>query len=195
MFDYVNGSIIHKTPTELIVEVNNIGYSFRIPLSTYERVPDEGKVKVFTKLLIKKDVELVTYGFSSLEERGLFNLLLSVNGVGPNMALTILSASSINQFKKFVTGNDPKALQRIKGIGRKTAERIILELKESIKAIVPEEVTKGETQKMSIVSDAIMALISLGYARPTAEKAVNLASKDHDFSKVEELIKESLRYA
>lgn len=196
MLDYVNGSIVHKTPTELTVETNGIGYKIHIPLSTFERIPDKGNIKIYTKLLIKKDVELKIYGFSSLEERGLFDLLLSVNGVGTNMALMILSASSVNQFKKFVIENDSKGLQRIKGIGKKTSERIILELKENIKSIVPGEASTVETREMATVSDAILALVSLGYARPAAERAVNLASKNHNVSeKVESLIKEALRYA
>jgi holliday junction DNA helicase RuvA len=215
MFDYINGEIVHKTPTAIVIEINGVGYKIRIPLSTFERIPDKeksplpqhlafarkrrgkkwGKTKIFTRLLINKDFEVRIYGFSSLEERDLFDLLLSVNGVGPNMALTILSASSVVQFKKFVIGNDSKALQSIKGVGKKTAERIILELKESIVSIVPEETSSAEAQELATISDAIMALISLGYARPAAEKAVSLASKNLDASeKVEALIKEALKY-
>ncbi len=195
MFDYINGDVVHKTPTAIVIETNGIGYKIHIPLSTFERIPDKEKTKVFTRLLINKDFEIKVYGFSSLEERGLFDLLLSVNGVGPNMALIILSAGSVSQFKRFVIGNDSKALQRIKGIGKKTAERIILELKETIVSIVPGEVSSTEARELATISDAIMALISLGYARPAAEKAVNMATKNLGASeKVEVLIKEALRY-
>ncbi len=195
MLDYINGGVVHKTPTAIVIEANGIGYKIHIPLSTFERIPDKEKVKVFTRLLINKDFEVKVYGFSSLEERGLFDLLLSVNGVGPNMALTILSASSVSQFKRFVIGNDSKALQRIKGVGKKTAERIILELKEAVVRIMPEEVSSAEAQELATISDAIMALISLGYARQAAEKAVNMATKNlGDSEKVEVLIKEALRY-
>ncbi len=195
MLDYINGGVVHKTPTAIVIETNGIGYKIHIPLSTFERIPDKEKVKVFTRLLINKDFEVRVYGFSSLEERGLFDLLLSVNGVGPNMALTILSASSVSEFKRFVIGNDSKALQRIKGVGKKTAERIILELKETVVSIVPEEVSSAETRELATISDAIMALISLGYARQAAEKAVNMATKNLGTSeKVEVLIKEALRY-
>ncbi len=195
MFDYINGRVVHKTPTAIVIEANGIGYKIRIPLSTFERIPDKEKIKILTRLLISKDFEVKVYGFSSLEERDLFDLLISISGVGPNMALTILSASSISQFKKFVVGNDSQALQRIKGVGKKTAERIILELKETIVSIVPEEVSSVEAQELATKSDAIMALISLGYARPSAERAVNLASKNLDASeKVEVLIKEALKY-
>ncbi len=195
MFDYINGRVVHKTPTAIVIETNGIGYKIHIPLSTFERITDKEKVKILTRLIISKDFEVKVYGFSSLEERDLFDLLISISGVGPNMALTILSASSISQFKKFVVGNDSQALQRIKGVGKKTAERIILELKETIVSIVPEEVSSVEAQELATKSDAIMALISLGYARPSAERAVNLASKNLDASeKVEVLIKEALKY-
>lgn len=194
MFDYIHGSIIHKKPTTFTIETYGIGYKIHIPLSTFEKLQGKEKTKVFTKLLIKED-EIKIYGFSSLVERDLFNLLLSVNGVGPNMALTILSGSSVSQFRNCIVDKDLKSLQLIKGIGRKTAERIILELKETIKSIVPEELSSTETQKMAIRSDAIMALMSLGYARPVAEKAVNFASDNSIISKgVEVLIKEALKH-
>ncbi len=192
MFDYIHGNIVHKTPTTATIETNGIGYGMHIPLSTFERISNKKIAKLYTKLSIRDD-ELKIYGFFSLEERDLFNLLLSVNGVGPNMALTILSSSSISQFEKYVVGNDPKSLQHIKGIGKKTAERIILELKETIKNILPETVSSAETEKMAIVSDAIMAMTSLGYTRLESEKAVNSASGNIDVSDgVEVLIKEAL---
>ena len=192
MFDYIHGNIAHITPTTATIETNGIGYKINIPLSTYERISNEESTKLYTKLSIRDD-ELKIYGFSTLEERDLFNLLLSVNGVGPNMALTILSSSSVSQFERYVVENDPKSLQHIKGIGKKTAERIMLELKETIRSILPEAVSSTETKKMATISDAIMAMISLGYTRPEAEKAVNSASRKLDISDgVEVLIKEAL---
>ncbi|MBS1257335.1 MAG: Holliday junction ATP-dependent DNA helicase RuvA [Candidatus Scalindua arabica] len=192
MFDYIHGNIVHKTPTAATIETNGIGYKIHIPLSTFEKISNKESTKLYTKLSIKDD-ELKIYGFSSLEERDLFNLLLSVNSVGPNMALTILSSSSISQFEKYVVENDPKSLQHIKGIGKKTAERIILELKETIKSIFPDTISSTETSKMAIVSDAIKAMVSLGYTRPEAEKAVKSASGKIDVSdNVEVLIKEAL---
>lgn len=192
MFDFIYGTIAHKTPTTATIETNGIGYKIHIPLSTYEKISSKKNAKLYTKLSIRDD-ELKVYGFFSLEERTLFNLLLSVNGVGSNMALTILSSSSINQFEKYVVSNDSKSLQRIKGIGKKTAERIILELKETIKCILPDSKSSTDTKKMAIISDAIMAMISLGYAKPEAERAVNKASENIDIAEgVEVLIKEAL---
>ena len=192
MFDFIYGNIAYKNPTTATIETNGIGYKIHIPLSTFEKISNKEKAKLYAKLTIRDD-EIKIYGFYSLEERSLFNLLLSVNGVGSNMALTILSSSSISQFEQYVVSNDPKSLQRIKGIGKKTAERIILELKETIKCILPDSKSSTETKNMSIISDAIMAMISLGYAKPEAEKAVNKASDNIDVTEgVEVLIKEAL---
>ncbi len=194
MFDFIQGNIAFKTPTTATVEKNGIGYKINIPLSTYERILNKEKAKLYTKLTIRDD-EIKIYGFFSIEERRLFNLLVSVNGVGPSMALTILSSSSIKQFEKYIIDNDPKSLQRIKGIGKKTAERIILELKETITSLFADSELSTETHNMSIVSDAIMAMISLGYTKTEAEKTVNLATKKIDASEgVEVLIKEALSY-
>jgi len=192
MYDFIYGNIAHKTPTTATIEVSGIGYKIYIPLSTFEKITDKEKTKLYTKLTVKDD-ELKIYGFYSLEERNLFNLLLSVNGVGSSVAITILSSSSISQFERYVVSNDPKSLQRIKGIGKKTAERIILELKESIKSVLPEVKSSTDTKQMAIISDAVMAMVSLGYAKPEAENAVNKASGNVDVTAgVEVLIKEAL---
>ena len=192
MFDFIYGNLVHKTPTTATIETNGIGYKIQIPLSTFEKISNKKITKLYTKLSIRDD-EIKVYGFFSLEERDLFNLLLSVNGVGSSMALTILSSSSISQFERCVVGNDLKSLQRIKGIGKKTAERIILELKETIKCVLPDTNSPTETKNMAIISDAIMAMISLGYAKPEAENAVNKASDKVDIADgVEVLIKEAL---
>jgi Holliday junction DNA helicase RuvA len=192
MFDFIYGNIACKNPTTVTIETNGIGYKLHIPLSTFEKISDKEKAKLYTKLTIRDD-EIKIYGFYSLEEREMFNLLLSVNGVGSNVALTILSSSSISQFESYVVSNDPKSLQRIKGIGKKTAERIILELKESIKSILPFSTSPAETKNMAIISDAIMAMISLGYAKSEAEKAVSKATDNIDVTEgVEVLIKEAL---
>ncbi len=193
MFDFISGLIVEKAPASLTIEANGIGYKIFIPLSTYEKIEEKSDAKIFTKLYIKDD-ELKIYGFFSREERALFDLLHSVNSVGPNMALAILSGSSVTQFKEMVLSNNVRTLQKIKGIGKKTAERIVLELKESIQAVVPGKISSVDMQKTVVVSDAIMALIALGYARPVAEKAVKSVAENFDVSGgVELLIKESLK--
>jgi len=192
MFDFIYGNLAYKNPTTATIEANGIGYKIHIPLSTFEKISDEEKAKLYTKLTIRDD-EIKIYGFYTLEERDLFNMLLSVNGVGSNVALTILSSISITQFERYVVDNDPKSLQRIKGIGKKTAERIILELKEIIKSILPGSRSSVETKNIAVITDAIMAMISLGYAKPEAEEAVRKASGNIDTTEgVEVLIKEAL---
>jgi Holliday junction DNA helicase RuvA len=195
MLDYIRGRIISKLPTQLVLEADGIGYRLHVPLSTFEKVPDHGEVKLLTQMVIKDD-RIKLFGFASTEERELFELLLSISGIGSSTALTILSGSSVRDFRGMVLNSDSKALGRIKGIGRKTADRIILELKEvmrvsfHISAASPQE---QETQ--GIISDAITALVSLGYSRPLAEKAVNDALRNLDSSAVvETLIKESLKH-
>ena len=192
MFDFIYGNLAYKNPTTATIEANGIGYNIHIPLSTFEKISDEEKAKLYTKLTIRDD-EIKIYGFYTLEERDLFNMLLSVNGVGSNVALTILSSITITQFERYVVDNDPKSLQRIKGIGKKTAERIILELKEIIKSILPGSRSSVETKNIAVITDAIMAMISLGYAKPEAEEAVRKASDNIDATEgVEVLIKEAL---
>ncbi len=192
MFDFIYGNLAYKNPTTATIEANGIGYNIHIPLSTFEKISDEEKAKLYTKLTIRDD-EIKIYGFYTLEERDLFNMLLSVNGVGSNVALTILSSITITQFERYVVDNDPKSLQRIKGIGKKTAERIILELKETIKSILPGSRSSTETKNIAVTTDAIMAMISLGYAKPEAEEAVRKASDNIDATEgVEVLIKEAL---
>jgi len=192
MFDFIYGNLAYKNPTTATIEANGIGYNIHIPLSTFEKISDEEKAKLYTKLTIRDD-EIKIYGFYTLEERDLFNMLLSVNGVGSNVALTILSSITITQFERYVVDNDPKSLQRIKGIGKKTAERIILELKETIKSILPGSRSSVETKNIAVITDAIMAMISLGYAKPEAEEAVRKASGNIDTTEgVEVLIKEAL---
>ena len=192
MFDFIYGNLAYKNPTTATIEANGIGYKIHIPLSTFEKISNEEKAKLYTKLTIRDD-EIKIYGFYTLEERDLFNMLLSVNGVGSNVALTILSSISITQFERYVVDNDPKSLQRIKGIGKKTAERIILELKETIKSILPGSRSSAETKNIAVITDAIMAMISLGYAKPEAEEAVSKASDNIDVTEgVEVLIKEAL---
>ena len=192
MFDFIYGNLAYKNPTTATIEANGIGYKIHIPLSTFEKISNEEKAKLYTKLTIRDD-EIKIYGFYTLEERDLFNMLLSVNGVGSNVALTILSSISITQFERYVVDNDPKSLQRIKGIGKKTAERIILELKETIKSILTDSRSSAETKNIAVITDAIMAMISLGYAKPEAEEAVRKASDNIDATEgVEVLIKEAL---
>jgi Holliday junction DNA helicase RuvA len=194
MLDYIRGWVISKSPTRLILEVAGIGYLLHIPLSTFEKIPKHGEVTILTQLFIRED-QIKIFGFATGEERDLFQLLLSVNGIGPTTAITILSGSTVDDIKRAVINEDAKALEKIKGVGKKTAERIILELKETIKEITTSISTGMDVQQKALVSDAVMALISLGYGRSIAEKAVSDAAKKLQIiNNIEVLVREALKY-
>lgn len=193
MFDYIRGRIISKSPTHLILESTGIGYFINIPLSTYDNIPTHGEVLIFTQLFIRDDL-LTLYGFSTTDERAIFKLLISISGIGPKIALAILSGSTLNDFRDSIINEDVNALVRIKGIGKKTAERVILELKESIKGVSLTPASKEKEKKDKLIEDAVMALISLGYIRSTAEKAVNNSLKTFKIEDgIEALIRQALK--
>ena len=194
MLDYIRGRMVSKSPTRLILEVAGIGYLIHIPLSTFEKIPNHGEFTILTKLFIRED-QIKIFGFATGEERDLFQLLLSISGIGPNTAITILSGSTVEGIKRAVINEDAKALEKIKGVGKKTAERIILELKETIKEIVTPMPAGLNVQQKALISDAVMALISLGYIRSVAEKAVNEAVKKlQTVDTIEALVREALKY-
>ncbi|UJS16389.1 MAG: Holliday junction branch migration protein RuvA [Candidatus Jettenia sp.] len=194
MLDYIRGRVISKSPTRLILEVLGIGYRLHIPLSTFEKIPNHGEVTILTQLFIRED-QIKMFGFATGEERDLFQLLLSVKGIGPNTAITILSGSTVDDIRHAVMHEDVKALEKIKGIGKKTAERIILELKENVKELARTVPIGMSVQQRALISDAVMALISLGYGRMVAEKAVSEAAKKlQEIDTIEALVREALKY-
>jgi holliday junction DNA helicase RuvA len=194
MLEYIRGRVVNKSPTKLVLEVSGIGYQLHIPLSTFEKIPNHGDVTIHTQLFIKED-QIKMFGFITEEERNLFQLLLSVNGIGPNTAITILSGSAIDDINNAIVHEDAKTLERIRGVGRKTAARIILELKGIIKENTISTHTSMDIQQRKHVSDAVMALISLGYGRPIAEKAVSEAIKKlQTIDNIEALVREALKY-
>ncbi|MDN3512986.1 MAG: Holliday junction branch migration protein RuvA [Candidatus Brocadia sp.] len=195
MLAYIRGRVVNKSPTRLILEVAGIGYLLHIPLSTSEKIPSHGEVTIFTQVFIRED-QIKIFGFATDEERDLFQLLLSVNGIGPNSAITILSGSTVDDIKYAVIHEDAKALEKIKGVGKKTAERIILELKGSIKEIsASTPMSAGDARQKALISDAVMALVSLGYGRSVAENVVNeTVRKLQTIDNVESLVREALKY-
>jgi len=194
MLDYIRGRVVNKSPTRIILEVSSIGYLLHIPLSTFEKIPDQGEVLLHTQLFIRDD-QVKVFGFATEEERGLFQLLLSVTGIGPNTAINILSGSAVEDIKQAVIMEDAKALEKIKGVGKKTSERIVLELKERIKEITTTLPSGLDSKQKTLIADAVMALISLGYGRAVAEKAVNEAARRlQTVDNIEVLVREALKY-
>lgn len=190
MIEHVRGILQYKSPAFIIVETGGIGYRVNLPLSNYDLLPAEGdEIKINTYLHYRED-KLSLYGFLSQEERDFFLLLISISKIGPKSALRMLSSLSPPEFKKAIKRGDLVALTGIPGIGKKTAQRLILELKERI----AEEETM-EVGDQELVKDALSALFSLGYRRSEARKAIREAI---DSSKEEldlaSLIKKALRY-
>ncbi len=178
-----------KSPTFVIVEVGGLGCRVNFPLSSYQALPPEGStVSLYTHLHLRDD-GISLYGFLKEEEKDFFLLLTSLSKVGPKSALRMLSSLSLPEFKKAVKAGDLNALVRIPGIGRKTAQRIVLELKDKIEAEEPQG-----SGKEVLIKDAVAALTSLGYTRSEADKAVRGAlSSVREEIDLPELIKEALR--
>lgn len=199
MIAYLEGKLIEKNPTHLILDVNGVGYSINIPVSSYTNVGEIGEtVKVLTYQYVRED-ELKLYGFSSRQEKELFELLISVNGVGPKVALGILSSISVEDFQRSILREDLDVLTHISGVGKKTAQRLIVELKEKLSKVdlgVEKEIEDREKVVVSVEDEAVSALVSLGYNKFDARKAVEkVSSESKEESSIEELIKRALKYA
>ena len=193
MYDYIRGRMISKSPTHIIIESAGIGYFINIPLSTYDKIPDQGDAKVFTQMFIREEL-MTMFGFATIDERAIFRLLISISGIGPKIALAILSGSPLNDFKEAIIKEDVNTIKKIKGIGKKTAERIVLELKGAMKDVSHQQGSKEEKTENNLIEDAVMALVSLGYVRATAEKAVDNALKTFNTEDgIEDLVRLALK--
>ena len=191
MIEHVRGVLQYKSPTFIVIETGGIGYKINLPLASYEFLPAEGdEIKINTYLHYRED-GLSLYGFLSQEERDFFLLLISISKIGPKSALRMLSSISPSEFKKAIRRGDITTLTDIPGIGKKTAQRLILELKEKI----AEEEEIMEVGDKELAKDTLSALLSLGYTRNEARRAIRKAI---DSSKEEldlaSLIKEALKY-
>lgn len=198
MYEYLSGKIIRKDPTRLVLEVGGIGFELAIPVSTFHQLEKTGEeIKVFTHFLVREDNQQL-FGFKTEEERSFFRLLLSVTGIGPKLGLAILSGIGTAELRKAIVEGSLPTLTSISGIGRKTAERLVVELREKILLLEPQ--TEAASNRVPIeerlVEDSLQALISLGYRRADAKRALQkvLAEKDRDSFSVEDLIRASLKY-
>jgi holliday junction DNA helicase RuvA len=200
MISYLQGKLAESLPTQVIVDVNGVGYEVLIPLSSYDKLPQPGQpIKILVQLVVREDSQTL-YGFMTAEERDLFKLLVnSVSGIGPKTALNVLSGISVPAFKGAVVNNDLKALSSISGVGKKTAERIVLELKDKIGIVGAWEAQSARralTAEDQLLNDAILALISLGYKQIEAHKSIRAAmDKLGPKAGVEELVRAALRGA
>jgi len=197
MITFLEGALVEALPTHVVVGVQGVGYHVNIPLSSYDRLPPTGHgIKILTHLAIREDAH-VLYGFMSSAERDLFRLLVNnVSGIGPKTALDVLSGMSVTNFKAAVVNGDAGLLAKIKGIGKKTAERIIVELKDKVGVAAAWEAASAahapspeETQ----INDAVLALIALGYKQVDAHKAVKQVWDKSGPTNSEDLVRGALK--
>ena len=186
--------MIEALPNRLIVDVNGVGYLVSIPLSTFDKLnPHEGATVVLHTHLHVRETAHTLYGFASGEEKELFLLLIDrVSGIGPAIAMAVLSGMAVEQFKACVVNNDVAALTKIKGLGKKGVERIVLELKDKV-GVADAWKQAADGVVATAASDAEMALISLGYKQVEARKAVKLASAAKSDADTDELLRTALR--
>jgi Holliday junction DNA helicase RuvA len=189
MIGLLNGRLIEKNPTELLIDCSGVGYEVKISLNTYSHLPEGEAIRIYTKLIIREDAHLL-YGFYTKEEREMFNHLISVSGIGPNTAMIMLSSLKTEEIAQAIQLEDVRTIQGIKGIGAKTAQRVIIDLKG--------KVLKFSTSSENMFSqnntnrfDALNALVSLGFDKKSAEKVLDKI--DTGEQTIEVLIKEALR--
>ena len=189
MITQIKGRLVEKSPTELVVDCNGVGYSINISLNTFSQLNDEENIKLFTHLIVKEDSHTL-FGFTTKSERELFKLLISVSGVGASTARTMLSSLTPIEIISSINNEDVNSVQSIKGIGSKTAQRIILELKDKVLSLESDD---SQIQMISKDADeAITALEVLGYSRKQTSKIVNQIKTENHGISVESLIKKAL---
>ena len=189
MIAQLQGRLIEKHPTEIVIDCGGVGYLVQISLNTFSAIGSEESIKVFTKLIVREDAQIL-YGFSEKIEREMFMHLISVSGIGPNTAMIMLSSMIPDEIAAAIQSEDVKTIQSIKGIGAKTAQRVIIDLKDKmLKMTFSNEniFASNNTNRF----DALTALVSLGFDKKSAEKAIDKISTGEE--SVEELIKKALK--
>jgi len=178
MFDYLQGKLASKSPTEAVIAAGGVGYRLTIPLSTYDALPDDGDAKLLVYTHVRAEV-LRLYGFYTEDERRVFTSLLDVQGIGPSTAISVLNSMPVNEFRRAVAHEDVATISRAKGIGRKSAQRIVIDLKREMEKQISEAApaAEGVSVGVGITSDAVAAMLALGYRRSAAERAVDRALK------------------
>jgi holliday junction DNA helicase RuvA len=198
MISFLQGKLIDALPTQVCVDVHGVGYEVLIPLSSFDKLPPVGQeVKLLTHLAVREDAH-VLYGFMTPAERDLFRLLINtVSGIGPKIALNVLSGMSVTAFRGAVAGSDVKALSQISGVGRKTAERIVVELKDKVGAAAAWEAAsaaRGLSPADQKINDAVLALMALGFKQVEAHETVRgLAAVLGAEATVEDLVRACLK--
>ncbi len=195
MIAYLNGKLAHKEPTFVILDVNGVGYHVSISLNTFSEIKDKEAIKLSTYMHVREDAQIL-YGFSSDAEKSMFQNLISVNGVGPNTAMVVLSYLPTAELRNAIIKEDAATLQAVKGIGGKTAQRIILELKDKLKKGGEETTGIPGFAHNTMRQEALGALMTLGISKAAAEKSIDtVLRKSGNTISLEELVKQSLKNA
>lgn len=191
MINHIQGKLVEKNPTDVVIDCNGVGYLLNISLNTFSQIPDREQIKLFAYLLVREDSHTL-YGFSSLAEREIFKLLISVSGIGANTARMMLSSLTPQQVKEGIALGDVALIQSVKGIGAKTAARVILDLKDKVLKVYDIDevsVNKNNTNK----DEALSALEVLGFAKKQAERVLDKIVTQQPEANVETLIKQALK--
>ena len=191
MITHLEGKLVEKNPTDVVIDCNGVGYFINISLNTFSQIPDREHLKLYTYLQVREDSHSL-YGFSSKTEREIFKLLISVSGIGANTARTMLSSLTPDQVKEGIASEDVALIQSVKGIGLKTAQRVIIDLKDKVlKVYGIDELSllPNNTHK----DEALSALDVLGFNKKQSEKVVEKILKTQPDAHVEQIIKEALK--
>lgn len=191
MITHIQGRLVEKTPTDVVIDCNGVGYFINISLHTFSELPDSESIKLFTHLQVREDAHIL-YGFTSIAEREIFRLLISVSGVGANTARSMLSSLTPEQVLDAIAQNDLPTIQSVKGIGTKTAQRVVLDLKDKILKVYglsANSTGPSNTNK----NEALSALETLGFVRKQSEKVIDRIVKETPQASVEMIIKQALK--
>jgi holliday junction DNA helicase RuvA len=197
MISYLKGRLAHKDPTFVIIDVNGVGYHVNISLQTFSEIKDQENILLFTHLAIREDAHIL-FGFSNESEKKLFQQLISVNGIGPSTAIVMLSYMNSSELKTAIIAENAAALQSIKGIGGKTAQRVIIELRDKLKKEGWEEAQPNVSAgpHNTLRKEALSALLTLGLPKAAAEKSVDtVLKKSGNTITLEDLVKQALKTA
>ncbi|WP_271423556.1 Holliday junction branch migration protein RuvA [Aequorivita sinensis] len=191
MITHIQGRLVEKNPTEVVIDCNGVGYFINISLHTFSEIPASESIKLYTHLQVREDAHIL-YGFTSVAEREIFRLLISVSGVGASTARSMLSSLSPDQVIDAIAQNDIAVIQSVKGIGAKTAQRVVLDLKDKILKVYGLSGNSAGTSNTN-KNEALSALETLGFIRKKAEKVVDAIIKETPQASVELIIKQALK--
>ncbi|PQJ75864.1 Holliday junction branch migration protein RuvA [Polaribacter gangjinensis] len=191
MITQIRGRLVEKNPTEVVVDCNGVGYLLHISLNTFAALPSDENITLYAHLVVREDAHIL-YGFATKTEREVFKLLISVSGVGPSIARTMLSSMTADEIQHAIASGQVQIIQSVKGIGAKTAQRVLVDLKDKILKTFDMDQVSSPTNNTN-KDEALSALEVLGFQRKQSEKIVNSIAKEHPDASIEKIIKLALK--